>query len=196
MRLSLAVAAFVALIAAAAAADFRYAPSSGEFSIDMSNPGDRGYKPGREQRSGHALLVDFWFGQGQLHGGLVQRTIEWVPLDQPMTPEQRDPMVRQLVSDYLVQRFGSKFALVDIVKHRDAEGRLVYLFVAKGEIDSLPSGWQGSVAVFDNAVALVSEVMSLNMLNSGLRNVPETDGVFDPELVRWAATLRPSRSPR
>jgi hypothetical protein len=193
MRLKIALPLAAVLMSSGASADdFRYRSSGGEFSIDMNNPDDRAFKPGPERRSGQTLLVDFWFGQGQIHGGFEQRTIEWIPLDQAPAPEQGDPTAKQLVTDYLAGRFGDgEFSVIDSRKSRDADGRLTYLFVAKGTAGDMPCGWQGSVIVFDHAIALVSEVLSLNMLGSSSRNVPEKDGVFDPSLVRWASTIRP-----
>ena len=194
MRTAIAAALLVLGATQAPAAEaWRFRPTSGEYSIDMREPDNEGFHPGKEVRTGDILLVDFWFEAGQIHGGIKQRTVEWLKAAVP--PEQSDRIVSTIVSSYLDGRFGAgKFTIADRRKSRDGEGRLNYLFAAKGVAGDIPAGWQGSVYVFDGAVALVSEVLSLNM--DGHTNAfDERDAVFDRALIRWAETIRPEPPP-
>ncbi len=167
----------------------RYFPSGREFSIDMSNPDDNVFRFGKERADGDFVFVDLAFAPGQMHGGFMQRSVEWLKIKAPLAAEQRDAAANELIDGFLAGRFGAgKFTIADRRKTRTDEGRPIYLFAAKGDAGDLPSGWQGVVIVFDTGIALVSSVMSLNMVQNGF---VEKDGVFDGALVHWAATIRP-----
>jgi hypothetical protein len=192
MRLQLAAAAFAALISTAAAEDAapadRYVAPNGTFSIATLGGNGVAFHAKPPVVNGDFTIVDFPSLSSANLPLAWGRTIEWIRLDKPIDPMQWDAQATGLVSGYLESRFGAaRFPISDRGKFRDAKGRLVYAFAAKGELDQMPAQWQGVVMFFDGGVAMVSEVVSQPV---GDAYAPK-NGIQSQDLVNWALTLRP-----
>ncbi len=180
--------------AAPAAADVlvggRYAPSSHEFSIDMSSAADQTFHLGHTRASDQYVLVDFLFTPGaSIHGMFAQRAIEWIKFGKPMDATPFDAAASDIVTAFLQSRFPSgNFAVDNRYKARTDSGQAYYVFDAKGRANEVPAKWRGIVIFFPGGIALVSEVHTEN----GEPLLADA-GVTADEFVRWATTIRPEQ---
>lgn len=165
----------------------RYVSPSGAFSISMESEFPLGLSTSKETSSGTMVLVDFSYRMAGIP--LVwQRSIEWIKLDRPVDALQMDGQATDTVNGYLEGRFGAGTLVVsDRGKSRDADGRLVYAFAARGRINHYPAIWQGAVLFFDNGIAFASQVLAQP---TNYRFDPQ-GGVIDQSVVNWAKTIRP-----
>ena len=194
MRLMLAL-GFVAAIAAVApctaeeaAPGLRYVAPGGVFSISLESVHERLFHAVPVADNADFMLVDFPIMNSMGLALTWRRTVEWFKLEKPLDPSQYDRQATDAVDGYLQARFGGKIVLMDRGKFRDPNGRLIYAFAAKGDLDQLPAEWQGTVLFFGNGVALVSEIVAQPTTNHPFE---AKAGVINPSLIDWAQTLRP-----
>lgn len=167
--------------------DRRYNSPSGAFSVSMDDLSGRRMAPGKEDVTGDTVVVDFTSRLVNVPF-LSQRTVEWIKLDKPIDPQTYDAQATALVSGYLEARFGQgKLEVADRGKFRDREGRLIYAFAAKGEVQQLPAYWQGVVLFFDRGVALESELLA----QPTQHKFESSGGVVLRGTVDWAMSIRP-----
>jgi hypothetical protein len=181
-----------ALFAAPAAAgpaqsENRYVSPSGAFSISMADAGANHFRAaGGETENADMVVADFPYVNSMGLALPWRRTVEWLRLEKPVDPSQYDSQATDAVAGYLEARFGGKLTVADRGKFRDADGRLVYAFAAKGIVNDVPTAWQGAVIFFDGGVAPVSELVASPAFAS-------KSGVVNQAIVDWAQTLRPGR---
>jgi hypothetical protein len=180
----------VTLFAAPASADpaeSRYVSPSGAFSISMADADANHFRAGGDETANADMVVaDFPYVNSMGLPLPWRRTVEWLRLEKPVDPAQYDSQATDAVTGYLDARFGGKLTVADRGKVRDADGRLVYAFAAKGTVNDVPTAWQGAVVFFDSGVALVSELVASPAF------APKS-GVVNQSVVDWAETLRPGR---
>jgi hypothetical protein len=180
----------LALFAAPAPADSsesRYVSPSGTFSISMADADANHFRAaGGETANADMVVADFPYVNSMGLALPWRRTVEWLRLEKPVDPSQYDAQATAAVDGYLEARFGGKLTVAGRGKFRDAGGRLVYAFAAKGIANDVPTAWQGAVIFFDSGVALVSELVASPAF------APK-NGVINPSVVDWAETLRPGR---
>ncbi len=191
MRTIAASCALLAVVLFSAAADpaqaeSRYVSPSGTFSISMADSAAQRFRAGGETTNADMVVADFPYLNSMGLALPWRRTVEWLRLEKPVDPSQYDQQATDAVAGYLEARFAGKLAVVDRGKFRDADGRLVYAFAAKGIVNDVPTAWQGAVIFFDSGVALVSELVASQAFAS-------KSGVVNQSVVDWAETLRAGR---
>lgn len=189
-----AVFALALLLAAPAAADTltggRFVARTGDFSIDMHLAQDQVFRLDKETSDASIAIADFRFTPDASFWGLSSiRTIEWFKLATPIAPQANDKAARDIVDGYLSARYaGVAFTSAVPRKARAADGRLYYVFEAKGIVENTPVTWRGAVLPFAHAIALVAQVTNTDAKKWGLQN--EFD---EPPFLRWAITLKPEK---
>lgn len=183
-RIALTALLLVAPVAARAEENARYVAPGGAFSVATKDVFY--WKPGPADVADGRIIVDFT----PLTVGIaliMRRSVEWIAIAKPLDPAEFDFQAKAVVAGYLQGRFGDALTVAGQGKSRDAAGRLVYAFAAKGTVGGMPAYWQGTVLIFDTAVALASELIAQPTQH---KFAPEA-GVIWPEAVAWARDLRP-----
>ncbi len=188
--LFLAAAGLLGLVSPAVAGtirDSRYYADGGGYSIDMQRPDDRAFRLDKETSNGDGVITQFIFSPGATFWNLTaNRTIEWLKLSRPIAPEQNDRAAQDLVDGYLTARYPDvKYTMLARRKSRTDDGRLYYVFEAKGRIADNDMNWQFCVLPFDTAIALVVQATNARPGQLG------GDTFEEAPFLRWATSVRP-----
>ena len=167
----------------------RYISPNHEFSVAIS----QNDWPKEKEFPGHVFVDFFLEGDEAAFATLGMRYIEWVSLQQPMSPDRFAQVASSLAAEHVHKHFApdGKF---DIKSSKLAQGteNPTFIFVAAGSIRGNPSYWQGAVVSLGGRVAFMGSLTPESAI--GAKPISSVEQL-SPYFTGWVQSLHSEQKP-